>query len=89
MYTNSTTVAAVGEMKIEHVSKFYGADVLLKRVVEDCSFVLEKNRLTVLIGPSGCGKSTIVNLIAGYENPLPASFPLTACPLPVLARIVW
>lgn len=81
MYTNSTTVAAVGEMKIEHVSKFYGADVLLKRVVEDCSFVLEKNRLTVLIGPSGCGKSTIVNLIAGYEKPTSGVISLDGVPI--------
>jgi NitT/TauT family transport system ATP-binding protein len=42
---------------------------LHKQVLCDCSFTLEKCKLTVLIGPSGCGKSTLVNVLAGYEAP--------------------
>lgn len=58
-----------GEMKVDAVSKSYGADVMLKWVVKDCSFTLEQGKLTVLVGPSGCGKSTLINLLAGYEKP--------------------
>jgi NitT/TauT family transport system ATP-binding protein len=58
-----------GEMAIEHVHKGYGLKPLVKVVLEDCSFVLENRKLTVLIGPSGCGKSTLVNILAGYDFP--------------------
>lgn len=58
-----------GEMRVENVSKAYGSDILRKQVLEECSFLLEKSKLTVLIGPSGCGKSTLINVLAGYERP--------------------
>jgi len=58
-----------GEMRVENVSKAYGDGIMAKEVIKDCSFLLEKSRLTVLVGPSGCGKSTLINLMAGYEKP--------------------
>ena len=57
-----------GEMEVTRVCKAYGSDILKKQVLEDCSFLLEKSKLTVLIGPSGCGKSTLINVLAGYER---------------------
>ena len=57
-----------GEMRVENVSKTYGEGIMAKEVIKDCSFLLEKSRLTVLVGPSGCGKSTLINLMAGYEK---------------------
>jgi NitT/TauT family transport system ATP-binding protein len=38
-------------------------------VLEDCSFIIEPNKFTVMIGPSGAGKSTLIRLIAGFEKP--------------------
>lgn len=70
-----------GEMKIEAISKFYGSDIMLKRVVQDCSFTLEKCKLTVLVGPSGCGKSTLINLLAGYEKPTSGSILIDGQPV--------
>jgi len=58
-----------GEMIVDNVSKGFGLGPMHKQVLCDCSFTLEKGKLTVLIGPSGCGKSTIINIMAGYENP--------------------
>ena len=58
-----------GEMTVDTVSKSYGSDMMKKWVVQNCSFLLEKGKLTVLVGPSGCGKSTLINLLAGYEKP--------------------
>ncbi|MGO9019904.1 MAG: ABC transporter ATP-binding protein [Syntrophobacteraceae bacterium] len=57
------------EMRIENVRKTYGLEPQVKVVLDDCSFVLENHKLTVLIGPSGCGKSTLINVLAGYEIP--------------------
>jgi NitT/TauT family transport system ATP-binding protein len=51
------------------VTKEFGEEHSTTTVVEDCSFVVERGKFTVLIGPSGCGKTTLIDLIAGYETP--------------------
>lgn len=58
-----------GEMVVHNLSKGFGLGPMHKQVLCNCSFTLEKGKLTVLIGPSGCGKSTLVNALAGYECP--------------------
>lgn len=63
------TAGPGGEIAAVGVSKCYGMGVVPKPVVQDCSFTLERNKLTVMIGPSGCGKSTIIRLLAGFERP--------------------
>ncbi len=40
-----------------------------QQVIKDCSFALERGKLTVLIGPSGCGKTTLINLLADMKLP--------------------
>jgi NitT/TauT family transport system ATP-binding protein len=62
-------LTTAGEIAIENVVKSYGSGPFTKTVVQDCSFVIERNRLTVMIGPSGCGKSTLIRLLAGFERP--------------------
>src|ERR1700687_2268856 len=58
-----------GEIVADHVSKSYGAVQFSKEVVRDCSFTVERGKLTVMIGPSGCGKSTLIRLLAGLKKP--------------------
>ena len=60
---------SAGEITVSNVSKSYGAGLFSKDVVQDCSFTIERNKLTVMIGPSGCGKSTLIRLLAGFEKP--------------------
>jgi len=59
----------LNEVIIDHVSKAYGNGQFAKSVVDDCSFSLQRKKLTVMIGPSGCGKSTLIRLLAGFEAP--------------------
>ena len=66
--TNMLGMSA-GEMEITGISKRYGTGSTTKTVLSNCSFILEKSKLTVLIGPSGCGKTTLINVLAGYEKP--------------------
>lgn len=62
--------APVGSLiNISNVSKSYGAEGFAKHVIHNCSFTLDRGRLTVMIGPSGCGKSTLIRLLAGFERP--------------------
>ena len=58
-----------GEMEARQVGKVFGSETDPKVVLEECSFVVKRGKLNVLIGPSGCGKTTIINLLAGYERP--------------------
>ncbi len=58
-----------GEMHVSGVSRSYGAHGFAKEVVHDCTFTIERHKLTVMIGPSGCGKSTLIRLLAGFERP--------------------
>ena len=58
-----------GEVIVSRVSKSYGATQFAREVVKDCSFSLERGKLTVMVGPSGCGKSTLIRLLAGFERP--------------------
>ena len=58
-----------GEIQVSGVSRIYGAQGFAKDVVRDCSFTIERHKLTVMIGPSGCGKSTLIRLLAGFEKP--------------------
>jgi sulfonate transport system ATP-binding protein len=62
-------VIDAGEIELADVSKSYGAEGFAKEVVRDCSFLIERGKLTVMIGPSGCGKSTLIRLLAGFEKP--------------------
>ena len=63
------TTHGAGEVMVSRVGKSYGAAQFMREVVKDCSFNLERGRLTVMVGPSGCGKSTLIRLLAGFERP--------------------
>lgn len=70
-----------GEIVISHVSKDYGSVQFSKEVVKDCSFAIERGKLTVMIGPSGCGKSTLIRLLAGFEAPSAGTIELDGEPV--------
>ena len=74
-------VVSAGEITVSSVSKSYGAGLFTKDVVLDCSFTIERNKLTVMIGPSGCGKSTLIRLLAGFEKPTSGTIALNRKPI--------
>jgi ABC-type Fe3+/spermidine/putrescine transport system ATPase subunit len=41
--------------------------------VEGVSFTMRPSEFLCLVGPSGCGKSTMLNIIAGFLPPHPAT----------------
>ncbi|MGL6146300.1 MAG: ABC transporter ATP-binding protein [Macrococcoides caseolyticum] len=51
-------------LKLEHISKRYREDYVLK----DISCDVQLGEFFVLVGPSGCGKSTLLKMIAGLES---------------------
>ncbi len=65
----STPLSLGSKIVVNAVSKAYGAQGFAKKVVHNCSFTIERGKLTVMIGPSGCGKSTLIRLLAGFEQP--------------------
>ncbi len=48
-------------IEVKNVEKSFGR----LKVINDCSFNIEKGSITGMIGPNGAGKSTIFNIIAG------------------------
>jgi NitT/TauT family transport system ATP-binding protein len=87
---SSVPVSTGSEITVKNVSKFYGADNFAKEVVHNCSFTLERGKLTVMIGPSGCGKSTLIRLLAGFEKPSSGSISVDGKPVtgPGVDRLV-
>ena len=75
-----------GEIVASHVAKNYGAAHFSKEVVKDCSFTIERGKLTVMIGPSGCGKSTLIRLLAGFEMPSGGNLTLNGEPITAPGR---
>ena len=80
------TSIKAGELKAVDVSKGYGASHFHKEVVSQCSFTIERGKLTVMIGPSGCGKSTLIRLLAGFERPSTGTVTLDGEPVTGPAR---
>ena len=76
-----TLKVRAGEIKVSEVNKSYGEGLFTKVVVEDCTFTIERGKLTVMIGPSGCGKSTLIRLLAGFEKPTRGSITLDDKPI--------
>ena len=79
--TQDAPAIEAGEIVVSAVSKSYGAVQFAKEVVRDCSFTIERAKLTVMIGPSGCGKSTLIRLLAGFEAPTQGSVTLDGTPI--------
>ena len=75
-----------GEIVASRVCKNYGAVHFSKEVIKDCSFTIERGKLTVMIGPSGCGKSTLIRLLAGFEKPTSGTITLNGKPVAGPAR---
>lgn len=70
-----------GEIEVSNVAKSYGVNEFAKDVVKDCSFTVQRGKLTVMIGPSGCGKSTLIRLLAGFERPTSGSVTIDGKPV--------
>jgi len=75
-----------GEIDVSRVSKSYGTAESRKEVVKDCSFTIERGKLTVMVGPSGCGKSTLIRLMSGFEMPTSGEIRLDDKPVTGPAR---
>ena len=56
-------------LKVEGVSKRFGAGENAVAALDTVSFTLDKGRFLSILGPSGCGKSTLFNIIAGLMQP--------------------
>src|ERR1700722_1671754 len=51
------------------------------RALQDCSFTVERGRITCLVGPNGAGKTTIFNVITGFLLPNAGSVSFQGSPL--------
>jgi branched-chain amino acid transport system ATP-binding protein len=62
---NNRTMMAEGILRVESISRRYGAVV----AVDNVSFGVRAGLITALIGPNGAGKTTTLNMISGLTAP--------------------
>ena len=53
-------------IKVQSISKFYGA----QKALDSVSFTINKGEIVGFLGPNGAGKSTLMKILTGY---IPAS----------------
>lgn len=58
----------MASVELQSVSKIYSSIKKDTLAVDDVSFEVKDNSITVLVGPSGCGKTTVLRMIAGLEE---------------------
>lgn len=69
-------------LNVNRISATYaGHSQAADLVLDHLSLQVHPNDLLVILGPSGCGKTTLLNLVAGFNQPLTGEISLNGHPI--------
>lgn len=60
---------AGANLRVNHVSKRFGAGATEVRAVQDISFEIGKGEIVLIMGPSGSGKTTLLSMLGALLRP--------------------
>lgn len=55
-------------LKLDHIQKYYGTDVIITKAINDISFLINKGEFVGIMGSSGSGKTTLLNCISTIDT---------------------
>jgi putative ABC transport system ATP-binding protein len=64
-----TSTLTATTVRIEHVSKVYGAAHTAVTALRDATFAVHRGEFLALVGPSGSGKTTLLSIIGALLRP--------------------
>lgn len=61
-------------IKLDKISRSYQVGDEEVKALQEVSFSVEKQKLTIILGPSGSGKSTLLNILGGIDKATAGEF---------------
>lgn len=71
--SNGEETIEMNILSTNNLTKYYGAEPLLVKALDNITLEVEKGSFTAIVGTSGSGKSTLLHILGGLDTPTSGS----------------